>query len=126
MERAVEIFATICFLVIGLSHLLQPLAWVEHFSWLRSKGRAGVFVDGFLCLNFGAFIVAFHNVWTGPGIVLTLIEWAPVAKALIRFAAPQLGLRIYERLTPDRAGYFRIGGVFALAISGFLIYLLLR
>ena len=29
MERAVEIFTAVCFFAIGLSHLTQPLAWVE-------------------------------------------------------------------------------------------------
>src|SRR5262245_28174583 len=65
MEQSTELLATILFLGIGLSHLLQPLAWVEFFTWLRQRGRAGVFVEGFMCLGFGALIVAFHNVWSG-------------------------------------------------------------
>ena len=71
MERAVEVFAAVQFLVIGLSHVFQPRVWVEFFTWLRGKGYAGVFVNGFLSLGFGAFIVAFHNVWTGLPMVLT-------------------------------------------------------
>ena len=41
MERSVEVLAVIFFGVIGLSHLLQPEAWVEYFVLLRSKGRPG-------------------------------------------------------------------------------------
>ncbi len=46
MEVATEIFAAVFSLVIGLSHILQPRGWVEFFVWLRSKGNAGVFVNG--------------------------------------------------------------------------------
>jgi len=62
-------------LVIGLSHVAQPRAWVEFFVWLRGKGHAGVFVNGFLSLGFGSFIVAFHNVWNGLPVILTLLGW---------------------------------------------------
>jgi uncharacterized membrane protein len=64
VEKAIEMYAAVNFLVIGLSHLLQPRVWVDFFTWLRSKGHAGVFVNGFLSLGFGSIIVSFHNVWT--------------------------------------------------------------
>ena len=88
MERAVQVFAAVSFLVIGLSHIFQPGAWVEFFTRLRSLGRPGVFAEGFISLNFGALIVSFHNVWSGPAVVLTLIGWGQVLKALFRFVAP--------------------------------------
>jgi hypothetical protein len=65
MGRSVEILAIILFGVIGLSHILQPKAWAEFFIILRGKGEAGAFMDGFLNLPLGAFIVAFHNIWSG-------------------------------------------------------------
>ena len=126
MERAAEEFAALCFLVIGVSHLFQPLAWVEFFAWLHNKGRAGMFVEGFLSLTFGAFIASFHNVWSGWGVVLTVIGWGQVVKGAARFVAPQLSLRVYKQMTPERAWLFRVGGVFALAISGFLTFTLFR
>ncbi|MFN2563748.1 MAG: hypothetical protein ABR499_01885 [Gemmatimonadaceae bacterium] len=64
-ERAIELYAAVNFLVIGLSHLLQPRAWVDFFVWLRTKGHTGVFLNGMLSLAFGSIIVAFHNVWAG-------------------------------------------------------------
>ena len=69
MEQATEIFAAVFLSVIGLSHLVQPRAWVEFFVWLRGKERTGVFVNGFLALGFGSFIVAFHNQWHGLPVV---------------------------------------------------------
>jgi hypothetical protein len=125
LEHATQLFAAIAFLVIGLSHLGQPRAWVAFYQALAARGTSGAFLEGFLLLNFGAFIVAFHNVWHGPVVVLTLIGWSQVLKGAGRFLAQQLGLRAMQRLTLERARYFRVGGVLALILSGFLWWLAL-
>jgi uncharacterized membrane protein len=122
-QEAAQVFAATSFLVIGLSHLGRPQAWVAFYQALAAWGTAGVFLEGFFTLNFGAIIVAFHNVWHGPALVLTLIGWAQVLKGLGRFLAPQIGLRVMQRASPERATYFRIGGVMALTVSGFLWWL---
>src|SRR5262249_46542233 len=122
-ERAVEVFVAVALFGVGLSHLLQPLAWVEFFVWLRGQGRCAVFLEGLLTLNSGALVVAFHNVWTGLPVVVTIMGWGMVVKGLVRLAAPGLGLRIYERIAPERAWHFRAAGVLALALSAFSGYL---
>jgi hypothetical protein len=73
VERAIEAFAALYLFDVGVSHVTQPLAWVEFFVWLRGQGRCGVFLDGLLTLNFGALVVAFHNVWTGLPVVVTVL-----------------------------------------------------
>lgn len=122
MEQATQVFAAVCFLVIGLSHLAQPGSWVAFYQALAARGAPGVFLEGFLCLTFGAVIVSFHNVWHGPGLVLTLIGWAQVLKGLGRFVAPQLAIRVMVRAS-ERSWHFRVGGVVALGLSGFLWWL---
>jgi uncharacterized protein YjeT (DUF2065 family) len=126
MEQEIQTYTAIAFLVIGLSHLIQPMGWVEFYQALAAKGTAGVFLEGFLALTFGAFIVAFHNVWSGPAVVLTLIGWAQLLKGLGRFVAPQNALRVFQRMTPERAWLFRAGGAFALVLSGFLFWVRFR
>jgi catechol 2,3-dioxygenase-like lactoylglutathione lyase family enzyme len=74
--------------------------------------------EGFLCLTFGAIIVGFHNIWHGPELVVTLLGWGQVLKGLGRFLAPQLGVRVMSRASYDRAGFFQLGGVVALLLSG--------
>ncbi len=125
MERAVEGFTAVCLFAVGLSHLAQPLAWVEFFAWLRKQGRCAVFLEGLLTLNVGALVVAFHNVWTGLPVVITVLGWAMVLKGTVRLAAPGLGLRAYARIVPERAWHFRAAGAFALALSAFSGYLAL-
>jgi hypothetical protein len=126
MEQAIQLFAAISFLGIGLSHLAQPKSWVAFYQALAARGTPGVFMEGFLLLNFGSIVVAFHNVWHGPALLLTLIGWAQVFKGLGRFVAPQIGLRVMERATAERAWHFQVGGVVALLVSGFLWWLRFR
>lgn len=58
LDTPSQVFAAISFLVIGLSHLGQPKAWVAFYQGLAARGTPGVFLEGFLLLNFGAIIVA--------------------------------------------------------------------
>jgi hypothetical protein len=126
VEQAVQLYAAISFLVIGLSHLVQPNAWVAFYQALAARGIPGVFLEGFLSLSFGGLIVGFHNVWRGPAVVLTLIGWGQVLKCAGRFVAPQVGLRMMQRMSPERAWYFQAGGALALVLSAFLWWLRFR
>ena len=126
MEQAVQLYAAVSFSVIGLSHLIQPRGWVTFYQALAARGLPGVFAEGFLSLTFGGLIVGFHNVWHGPATVLTVIGWSQVLKGAGRFLAPQLGLRVVQRINEERAWYFRVGGVFALLLSGFLWWVRFR
>jgi hypothetical protein len=125
VERGIEIFAAVQFLVIGLSHLLQPRAWVEFFISLRGKGHTGVFANGFLSLIFGSFVVAFHNVWTGLAMILTIIGWAQVIKAFTSFVIPQWSMRSFQRVSLDRANEFVYAGVVFLVLSALMAYVAL-
>ena len=122
VERPVEIFAIILIGVVSLSHVLQPKAWVEYFILLRSKGEAGAFVDGFVHVPLATFFIAFHNVWSGIPVVLTLLGWAFLIKSLIRFCLPKLGLRMMARVSFERHGELRGAGAVLLVLAGLLSY----
>jgi len=102
MEQAVQIFAAVNFAVIGLSHVLQPKVWVDFFAWLGERGEAGVFANAFLSLISGSIVVAFHNVWSGIPMALTIVGWVQVLKALIYLTLPAYGLRTMR--IPSREG----------------------
>ena len=122
MERSVEVLAILVFGVLGLSHILQPTAWVEFFILLRGKGTAGAFVDGFLNLPLGAVIVAFHNTWAGISLVLTLVGWGLLIKSLIRFCAPTQALRVMARVSMARSWEFQVAGAGLVALASLLGY----
>ena len=122
MERSVEVLVIILFALIGLSHLLQPKAWVEWFILIRGKGEAGAFVDGFVNLPLAAFIIAFHHTWSGIPAVVTLLGWCLLIKSVIRFCAPKLALRLIARVSMERAWEFQVAGAAILVLVGILSY----
>lgn len=122
MGRSVEIFVIILFGVMGLSHILQPKAWAEFFILLRGKGEAGAFTDGFLNLPLGAVIVAFHNVWSGIPVLLTLLGWCLLIKGSIRFCAPKQALRTMARVSVERSWEFQVAGALLVTFAGLLGY----
>jgi hypothetical protein len=122
MERSVEVLALILSGVFGLSHLLQPKAWAEFFILLRSKGEAGAFVDGFLNLPLAGTIIAFHNVWSGIPVVLTLVGWGLLIKSLLRFCLPKQALMMMARVSMERSWEFQIAGAGLVVLAGLLGY----
>ena len=122
MEVSIQKIAVICFLVIGLSHILQPRVWAEFFIVLRSKGEAGSFINALLHLPMGAFIVSFHNVTTGIPLLLTIIGWGYVFKSLIYFTFPKYGLKMLSRVSLERSWEFIVPGVFMVGYSMLLAF----
>ena len=122
MERAVQIFAVLNFLLVGLSHVFAHRAWAEFFVGLRERGEAGVFAVAFMSLWFGSIVVAFHDVWTGIPLALTLIGWAQVVKALVYFVFPGFGLRRLAIVSVERSRMFVYPGVVLVGLAGLLVY----
>jgi len=118
MQRAVELFAVIQFTLMGLSHLVHHRAWVEFFIRLRTLGYAGVFMNGFLSLGTGAFIVAFHPVWSGLPLVLTVFGLLNLVKAAQCFLLPELAMRSLERVSRERSREFVVAGSGLLFLAG--------
>jgi hypothetical protein len=122
MERAVQIFAVVQFLIMGLSHIVRPRAWSEFFLLLRSKGVAGAFLNGFLSLGVGSVIVAFHQVWSGIPPILTLIGWAQVLKSFLIFVVPGYAEKSLEKAPIDNPRSFIAAGTVLIAVGGLLLY----
>ena len=121
MERAIEIFAAINFLIIGLSHVFQHRAWAEFFVQLQRQGRPGAFANGFLSLFTGSLIVAFHNVWSWPGVLLTALGYGMLLKSAVVFIRPDWGLASMARVTPDTSRKIMLPGVMLIAVAGVLL-----
>ena len=126
MELAVTKLAIICFFITGVSHIAQPRVWSQFFMSMRGKGEVGSFLNALLHFPLGVVIVSFHNVWHGLPIVLTLIGWGLVLKSFIYFVLPRRGMKVLERVSLERSWEFVVAGVFAIGISGLLIFSLLR
>jgi hypothetical protein len=126
MTRALAIFAVIQFSIVGLSHVLHPRAWAEFFIQLRTLGYRGVFLHGLLCLAFGSMIVAFHPVWSGMPLVLTIVGVLYLMKTVQCFALPGISMASLNRVTLERAHVFIGVGVMFLALALVMTVSLLR
>ena len=122
MERAIEILAVIQLTIIGLSHIVYHRAWAEFFIWLRSKGTAGVFANGFLSLTAGSLIFGFHRVWSGIPLVLTVFGMLNLVKAAVCFLFPERALRSMWRVSLERSQEFVVAGVVALVVASVTAY----
>ena len=124
MEAAAERLAAIAFLLTGISHICAPRALIELFAGFGERGRAGSLMNAAVHLPVGAMLAAFHPVWSGPGIVLTLIGWSLVLKSALYLAFPDWGARQLARFaTHEMTGRFRIAGVIALVIAAYAAWL---
>jgi hypothetical protein len=117
MERAVQWYALITCLVIGLSHIMQRQAWADVFAAMHRLGKPGAFINGALSLVPGAVFVAAHPVWSGPAIVLTLLGWLLVIKGSICFVHPNLALRSLAKAGAYAGREFAVGGLVLWAIA---------
>ena len=126
MERSVAIFALVHLAIMGVSHISAPRAWVDFFVKLREQGHRGVFVVGFMSLGFGSIIVAFHQVWSGWSLALTLLGWAQVTKAGLYFVWPAFGLKKLQRVSPERPRDFVYAGVGLLVLAALVAVPLVR
>jgi len=108
--------------VIGLSHIVQPGAWVGLFMSWRDKGKPGVFYMALLHLPVGAFIVAFHNVWTGLPVLVTLLGWGWTLKGSLYLCYPQHGLRMMRVVSVERSWHFVIAGLILVACAVLISY----
>jgi hypothetical protein len=93
-QSAVQMVMSIGCTLIGLSHVLQPQVWQDYFAELRERGPAGVFTRSITWELWPALIlVTLHQVWRGPGVLLTLFGWLLLIKCIVALLLPQIGLR---------------------------------
>jgi len=113
---AVQMVMLISATTMGASHLVQPGMWNGFFAALRERGTVGLVTNGFINSTPGAFIVALHQVWSGPAILLSLFGWLLLLKAAIGLIIPQAGMRVM-RLSRHGNGAFRLAGIGLLVIA---------
>lgn len=117
METGLEIAFAIQLIVLGLAHLLRPEPMVQYYQHLQQQGEGGVFSLALLSLVTGSLVVAFHNVWTGWGVLLTIFGWCQLIKGTAYLLFPKFGLRQIRRVTPEKTKMFRLPGIPLLVIG---------
>ncbi len=125
METSIQKLVAISYLVIGLSHIVQPRVWAQFFIMFRDKGEVGSFLSGLLHFPLGLLIVSFHNVWSGIPLIVTIMGWGLVIKDLVYLTYPKHGMRMLARVSIERSWGFVVAGVIAVVLGGVIMYPLL-
>lgn len=125
MEEAVEKLVIVSYFLIGVSHIFQSKTWVSFFIGIREKGEVGAFINAFIHFPLGAVIVAFHNVWHGIPMIITVMGYGLLLKGFINFVFPKIGLKTLERVSMEKSWEFVAAGFFSVGLSLLLLYSLL-
>lgn len=107
------------FLVVGVALLTRPEAFR---ALLREFVASGVmmYLAGFLGLLAGLALVLLHNVWTLDWrVVITLIGWTSLVRAIVTIFRPQAIASIGAKLL-ERPSAFVVAGAADLVIGAIL------
>ncbi len=126
-QRAIELFAMLNFVIVGLSLLIQPRAWAQFFVWMRREGPAGAVIYGLLCVLWGSLIVSFCLAWHGLLVVLPLFGVIQVLEGVIFLLAPAAGLKLMAMFTEEGSGLMllRLLGIIAIGLAIYLYAIVL-
>ena len=126
-QRAIELFAMLNFVIVGLSLLIQPRAWAQFFVWMRREGQAGAVIYGLLCVLWGSLIVSFCLAWHGFLVVLPLFGVIQLFEGAVFLLVPDFGLRLMAMFTEQASGLalLRVLGLIAIALAAYIYVLVL-
>jgi len=122
----IERLAAIAFIIVGLSHIAAPRAWARYFIDLRERGEVAGLHNALLHLPLGLLIVAFHPVWTWPGMFVTVVGWLLTIKSTLHFLWPRLTQRTTAHVSEDKLGTWRVAGIVSLLVGLFIGWIALR
>ena len=117
-QSIIQFIFLIACVPMGLSHITRPALWVDFFTLVHAQGRAGL-VGKVLAVELwpALMIVSLHQVWWGPGMVLTLYGWAQFTKVWLALLVPEIGMRSLAMAQIKGERGFVIGGLMLIAVG---------
>jgi hypothetical protein len=113
--KTVQAVVAPAFLLIGLSHLLQPQLWVRFFEVVRATGVASLIIPMFT-LPIALVLVVGHNVWVWDWpLFLTIAGWGMTLKSTLYLLVPGFtDLMLEKKMAKSPRSYQIAGAVMAL------------
>jgi hypothetical protein len=110
------------FLLIGLSHLVQPRLWVRFFEVVQRTGVAALIIPMYT-LPMGLVLVVGHNVWTWDWpLFLTVCGWGITIKSALYLLAPAAAERMLAKNIAKSPRSFQIVGAIMAVFGGILTW----
>ncbi len=118
--KVVQAVVAPAFLLIGLSHLVQPQLWVRFFELVKQTGIAALIIPMYT-LPIGLVLIVGHNVWVwGWPLLLTLAGWLMTIKCAVYLLVPVAADRMLGKQLTKSALSFRIAGAIMAFFGGVL------
>ncbi|MEM7733884.1 MAG: hypothetical protein AAF280_14040 [Pseudomonadota bacterium] len=116
----VEALLALPFVILGLSHIVQRHMWVDFFNGLAAQGHAGV-VWRSMALEIwpAALIIALHQDWSWPGVVITAYGHLLMFKVGVSLLFPAIGRRSLQQAEKSGTAGFVVAGLVLIGL-GFL------
>ncbi len=110
------------FLIMGLSHLLQPNSWVRFFEVVKQSGVAAIIIPMYT-LPFGLVLIATHNIWTFDWpVFLTIAGWGMTIKSAAYLLVPTLADRMLDKKIATTPRSYQIVGAISAMFGAILIW----
>src|SRR5262245_66427403 len=122
METTVRELVGPMFLLVGVSHVVQPAAWVRFFEVVKGTGVAGLIIAMFT-LPVGLLLLVGHQVWRWePAVFLTVAGYGLTLKSTLYLIVPRLADHMIERKTGRSPWAFQVVGLPMAVISGIITW----
>ena len=128
MEQGIEKLAALVLMLTSLSHATAPRAWTILFERIRAGDETAGLANAAIHLPLGLLIVAFHNVWSGWGLLFTVIGWALLLKGSLHLLFPALTQRTLKLAGKGQEAErrYRLAGMLMLPPALLLLWIAFR
>ena len=110
------------FLVLGMSHLVQPQLWVRFFEVVRQTRLAAVIIPMYT-LPLALVLIVGHNVWKWDwSLFLTIAGWVLTIKCTLYLLVPGLVDRMLQKNMAKSARSYQAAGAIMTFFGGVLAW----
>jgi len=110
------------FLLMGLSHLVQPRLWVRFFDVVGKTGLAAAIIPIYT-LPFALVLIVAHNVWVWDWpLFLTIAGWGMTIKCAMYLLMPGLTDRMLAKKMVKTPRTFQLAGAIMAFLGGVLTW----
>jgi len=111
-----------CFLLMGISHVVQPALWADFIIDLKRANTAPLKIVAFT-LPFGLLVIVGHPVWTPDAHgLITFFGWITTVKCITYLLFPQAMWKLSPSKRETFVPLFRYGGCLPTVIGAYLVW----
>lgn len=107
------------FVAIGLSLITANKEWKKLLTfWMKNPEHLKLFA--IIMLPFGLTTILMHNVWSGLGLIVTLLGWLMSLKFAILMCFPSIFYKIADPIIHQKKLYL-MGGIFYFVLAALIL-----